>query len=211
MKIPGLYNENAIRQLLFLFTALLHIALLVFVVIPAGKKLMNDEPVAGIMKLVDVEEDIPPPPVIQRPPEVFTNTVEAVAETMIETDDVSDLIIILEPVYTEPLEIEYLSMGRISHNPELPEDEIRRATVYPPIAQRSGIEGTVYLELFIDAQGNIRNVSLIRETPEGRGFGEAAINAILSVQARGIQAVPAKADGRDVAVRYRYPITFRLR
>lgn len=213
MKLTGRYNESAIRRLLFLFTALLHIVLLVFVVIPAGKKIMNEEPIAGIMKLVDVEEELPPPPVIQRPPEVFTNTVEAVAENMIETDEVPDSTIVTESVYVQQVEIEYLAMGLVNQLPIMPEDEIRRAAVnlYPPIAMRSGISGTVYLEVFIDAQGNIRNVTLIRETPEDRGFGEAAINAILSVQAMGIKAVPGKVDGRDVAVRFRYPITFRLR
>ncbi|MDR0710707.1 MAG: energy transducer TonB, partial [Spirochaetaceae bacterium] len=70
-----------------------------------------------------------------------------------------------------------------------------------------GIEGVVYLELFVDAQGEIRQISILRETPEGRGFGQAAVNAF-----RGIRAdKPAKSNGQEVAVRFRYPVRFTIR
>jgi protein TonB len=71
---------------------------------------------------------------------------------------------------------------------------------------RSNIEGTVYLELFVDPQGVIRQISILKETPEGRGFGEAAVNAF-----KGIQGKPAESNGQIVAVRFRYPIRFTIR
>jgi protein TonB len=77
--------------------------------------------------------------------------------------------------------------------------------IYPRIAQLSNIEGIVYLDLFIDNQGYVREVRILREDPPGRGFGEAAVNAF-----RGIQGKPAEADGVPVAARFRYPIRFRL-
>ena len=128
-------------------------------------------------------------------------------QTMIETDTPPPPPVIA-PVqeYVEPEQIEYLPQHRITQVPVLPEDEIRRATVYPPIAQRSNIEGVVYLELFIDRQGNVQNVRILRENPPGRGFGEAAVRAF-----RGIRGKPAESDGVPVAVRYRYNINFTLR
>jgi protein TonB len=124
---------------------------------------------------------------------------------MIETDEVPDEVISdYVPVREE--QIEYLPMSRISVLPVLPEDQIRRATVYPPIALRSGIEGMVFLELFVDRQGEIRQISILRESPEGRGFGEAAVKAFT-----GIRGIPAQSNGENVAVRYRYPVRFTIR
>jgi outer membrane biosynthesis protein TonB len=65
----------------------------------------------------------------------------------------------------------------------------------------------VILELFIDREGLIRNIVVLKETPEGRGFAEAALKAF-----RGMKATrPAQANGEDVAVRYRWPFRFILR
>jgi protein TonB len=199
-----------IRFFIFLFACVVHALLLVFVVFRVGTAKQAEEVPASIMKLVDVREETPPPPPPppEKPPEIFQNTVEAVAETMVETDEVPDEAVSETVPYTEEREeqIEFLPMSRISELPVFPEDQIRAAIVYPPIARRSGIEGVVYLELFVDRQGEIRQISILRETPEGRGFGQAAVNAF-----KGIRGRPAKSNGQEVAVRYRYPVRFVLR
>ena len=205
-----LYREKRIRFFIFLGAAVLHAVLLLVVVLPAARQMLNEESVEPpVIRLVDIEEERPPPPPPpppERPPEIAADTIEAIAEFMIETDEVPDVVTVYEPVYVQEETIEYFSMGRIDREPQFPTDRILNAIVYPPIAQRSGIEGTVYLELFIDAQGTIRNISILRETPENRGFGEAAVNAF-----RDITVVPAESNGQKVAVRYRYPIRFSLR
>jgi len=102
---------------------------------------------------------------------------------------------------------EYLRRHQISALPLLPESEIARAIVYPRNARRLNIEGTVTLELFIDRQGTITDVRILRETPLDRGFGEAALNAF-----RGIRALrPAELNGEPVAVRFQYNLRFTLR
>jgi protein TonB len=78
--------------------------------------------------------------------------------------------------------------------------------VYPPIALRSGIEGRVILELFIDRTGQVQRITILQETPPGRGFGEAAVRAF-----EGQRCSPAEANGLPVSVRYRYPVSFRIR
>jgi protein TonB len=199
------------RFFVFLFAALLHILLLVFVVFRVETTEMEEEASANVMKLVDVRELSPPPappPPRERPPEIFQNTVEAVAETMIETDEVPDEVTIDIVPYVEEREeqIEFLPMNKISVLPVFPEDRIRNAIVYPPIALRSGMEGIVYLELFVDHQGEIRQISILKETPEGRGFGEAAVKAF-----QGIRGKPGEANGQQVAVRFRYPVRFTIK
>jgi protein TonB len=201
MNRAGLSNTAWIRPFSFALVAVLHILLLIFVVFRMETVIMPPEPAAGVMKLVDLQEQPPP----ERPPEMpQTNTSEAVAETMIETDEVPSPV--LSAPYAAQEQIDYLPQHRISQVPVLPEDEIRRATVYPSIALRSNIEGIVYLELFIDRQGNIRDVRILRENPVNRGFGEAAVNAF-----KGIRGKPAEANGVPVAVRFRYNISFTLK
>jgi protein TonB len=207
---PGAFREKQIRFFLFLAAAVLHGVLLFFVVFTVKEAPENEEPVANVMKLVDVREETPPPPPPppprEEPPEILQNTAEAVAETMVETEEVPEQTIVeTAPVYREET-IEYLPMNRISVLPVFPEDQIRRNTVYPPIALRSGIEGVVYLELFIDREGTIRQINILRENPTGRGFGEAAVNAF-----KGVGCKPAESNGQPVAVRFRYSIKFTIR
>jgi protein TonB len=208
---PGVFREKQIRFLLFLAAAVLHVVLLFFVVFSVKETPKSEEPAASIIKLVDVQEETPPPPPPPPPPpqespsEVPQNAVEAVAETMVETDEVPDQTVV-PPVPSGEGIIDYLPMNKISTLPVFPEDQIRRNTVYPPIALRSGIEGVVYLELFIDRQGNIRRINILRENPAGRGFGEAAVNAF-----KGVNSKPAESNGMPVAVRFRYSIKFTIR
>jgi protein TonB len=207
-------NENSSRLNFFLLAVLLHLCLLTFLVFPAAKNMSSEAPpTAVIINLVDIDEE-PPPIYREPPPELASNTVEAIAESIIEVDEVPDFIVIPGIIYTyETVEaraeapVEYLPMSKVSSLPVLPEELIRRNIVYPRIALSSGIEGIVYLELFIDAQGNIRSIEILRETPENRGFGDAAVNALNGVKA----TKPGEADGKSVAVKYRYPVRFTIR
>ena len=90
--------------------------------------------------------------------------------------------------------------------PVFPEDRILDALIYPSVAKRSGIQGRVVLDLFIDRLGAIRRIDILLEDPPGRGFGEAARKAF-----QGIVCEPAKANGQDVSARIRYPVGFKLR
>jgi protein TonB len=201
------FNMARLRLLIFAAVGALHIVLIFFVAFQMNVSEQVQPQQAAVMRLLDVSEVIPPPPPPEVMPEIIQTTTEAIAEHMIETDEVPQQIIVAQN-YAPPAEvINYLPQSRINVLPVLPEDEIVARMVYPPIAQRSGIEGTVRLELFIDRYGIIRDVRVLREDPEGRGFGEAALAAF-----RGINATaPAQADGQAVAVRFWYNLRFTLR
>lgn len=74
---------------------------------------------------------------------------------------------------------------------------------YPDEAKKAGIEGPVVMDLLIDDQGSVRQVSLIK----GPGFGlnEAALAAIKDFKFR-----PAKIKDQAVAVKIRYTYRFVL-
>ncbi|GHV26575.1 hypothetical protein AGMMS4952_06900 [Spirochaetia bacterium] len=204
-------RANLGRLIIFLVVAGLHAAVL-FVVINVDTTLMEAEPPATVMKLTDIEEEeplpLPPPPPPPEQMDIPSNAVEAIAENMIETDEVPDQtlvsgIIIPQRNYGQE---DYLPMHKISVAPVFSETEIKNRLVYPPIPLRAKIEGMVYLELFVDRNGQIRDITILKEDPPGRGFGEAAIKAF-----QGLQGTPAQANGASVAVRYRYPVRFAIR
>ncbi|MDR2052511.1 MAG: TonB family protein [Treponema sp.] len=204
-----------VRLVIFTVVAALHLVLILFFVIRVqGESLSGEEPVP-VMKILDLQEEVPPPPPPPPPvpPPDNPAAVETIAENMIETDEVPEDQVLVPPgsivtpgVPNQGEGEEYLSMGSISVPPVFAERDIRRNLVYPAIARRAGIEGLVYLELFIDSRGQVQRINVLRENPENRGFGEAAAAAF-----RGLSCKPAEANGRPAAVRYRYPVRFRLR
>lgn len=211
------YRLKPVRVCILIGVGALHAALLLFAAFRIENAVTPAKPAARIMKLVDVREYIAPPYIIppaerpprENPPETpRTNAEEPViAENVIETEEVPPPETAPAAEYITPGEIEYLSQNSVTRLPALPEDDILRATVYPPIALRSGIEGIVYLEILIDRGGIIRGVRVLRENPPGRGFAGAALNAF-----NGIRALrPAELNGAPAAVRYRYSVMFRIR
>jgi protein TonB len=214
MHEPRSSPANLRRLILFLAVAGIHVAFIFFFVINVDTTLMEADPPAAVMKLTDIEEEIPIfiPPAPPLPPEqmeVPSNAVEAIAENMIETDEVPDQTVVSGIIIPQRREYgteDYLPMHKISVAPVFSETEIKNRLVYPPIPLRAKQEGMVYLELFVDHNGQVRQITILRETPENRGFGDAAIKAF-----QGLQGTPAQANGAAVAVRYRYPVRFAIR
>ena len=101
-------------------------------------------------------------------------------------------------------EPDYVPQYEITDVPVIPVAQVLSRIEYPPLAARQGIEATVYVELYIDSHGAIRKVVVLKDP--GYGFAEAAVKAL-----QGVMTTPARANGRPVAVRFRYPIRFKLK
>jgi len=80
---------------------------------------------------------------------------------------------------------------------------IQGKVVYPEIARRAGIEGTVFVEVFIDEAGNVVQTFIVKGI--GAGCDEAAIKAIQETK-----FIPGRQQGKPVKVRMAVPIRFRL-
>jgi len=217
-------NENRTRLLLFAAVAAVHVVAILFVAFSTRIAVEQPRENARVMQLADFAEIVPappepvrlppPPPPPQNPPDEAV--VESIAETMLEVETVPDQTVVAPGTLSSapanvggngpPSMDDYLPQRMLSEVPRFNEREIQAALVFPPIALRSGIEGRVILELFIDANGLVRRVIILREEPDGRGFGEAAERAFV-----GRQGTPAMADGVPVSSRFRYPVSFRIR
>lgn len=194
MRVEALQKYKPLaRPLLFSIVIAVHVIVLICVRFSIKTAVQEEEPDAEIFKLVDVEEFVPPPPPVIEKKEVVVNSVKA-SENIQETEK--------EVVEIEE-EIDYVPQHKISVIPEIPTKTILSKIEYPKMAMKQGIEGVVYLELFIDENGNIRRVNVLKDP--GYGFAEAAIAAL-----DGITCKPALVNDKPVAVRFRYPIRFIL-
>ncbi len=213
------FLSGKFRVLAFLgLAALLHLAAFAWIRFPAHRASTPSAREASVFKLVDVEDYAPPQtrkspatalpaqapgetgePAVEEPservpPPAMAPTVSAAPAAEPETAT--------EP--SAPAESGYLPQQKISEIPKIPTADILSRVEYPPLALRRGIEGVVYLELYIDAEGRIQKAEVLKDP--GYGFAEAALKAL-----EGARCEPARANGRAVAVRYRYPVRFTLK
>lgn len=78
--------------------------------------------------------------------------------------------------------------------------------VYPPLAQRAGIQGVVWINALIDKDGKVRDVKIFKESNANAGFEEAAIEAAYKTTWK-----PAIANGQPIALWVTYKVEFVLR
>ena len=97
----------------------------------------------------------------------------------------------------------YMPQYSITELPVISENDARSRIVYPTLAAKQGIEATVYLDLYINSSGRIVHINILKDP--GYGFADAAVKALLNMV-----CTPAKIEGKPVAVRFRYPVHFRL-
>lgn len=194
MRVEALQKYKSLaRPILFSLVIAIHVVVLICVKFSISNAAPEEEKVAEIFKLVDVEEFVPPPPPVIEKKEVVINSVKS-SENIQETE--KEVVEVQE-------EIEYVPQHKISVVPEIPTKTILSRIEYPKMAMKQGIEGVVYLELFIDEAGNIRRVNVLKDP--GYGFADAAIAAL-----DGIACKPALMNDKPVAVRFRYPVRFVL-
>ncbi len=195
MRVEALQKYKPLaRPILFSLVIAIHVIVLICVKFSVSSAVQEEEKSAEIFKLVDVEEVVPPPPppVIEKK-EVVVNSVKT-SENIQETE--KEVVEVQE-------EIDYVPQHKISVIPEIPTKAILSKIEYPKMAMKQGIEGVVYLELFIDENGNIRRVNVLKDP--GYGFADAAIEAL-----EGVVCKPALVNDKPVAVRFRYPVRFVL-
>jgi protein TonB len=75
---------------------------------------------------------------------------------------------------------------------------------YPAIAKKAGIEGKVYVIAYVNENGGVDDVKVLKGI--GGGCDEAAIRAV-----RSTKFTPGKVKGAPVKVKVALPIVFKLK
>lgn len=76
--------------------------------------------------------------------------------------------------------------------------------VYPEMARRAGVEGTVVVQFVVDETGAVMEPKVLKGL--GAGLDELAVEAVKKVR-----FTPGRQRGKSVSVRMSVPIVFRLR
>ena len=82
-------------------------------------------------------------------------------------------------------------------------ESIKKNLVYPDLAVRAGVEGTVIVLAFVNKEGNVTQTSVLRGI--GGGCDEAAMDAVKKVRFK-----PGMQRGKPVNVKVSVPVKFRL-
>lgn len=80
------------------------------------------------------------------------------------------------------------------------------APIYPEMARVAGVQGDVWIQAYIDKNGNVKAVEILKASGANAGFEESAIAA-----ARQTTWTPAISNGQPVGVWVSYKIEFRLK
>lgn len=81
---------------------------------------------------------------------------------------------------------------------------IQEKIIYPEIAKRAGVEGKVIVKAFVDENGTVTKVEILKGI--GAGCDEAALNAVMITKFN-----PGKQRGNPVKVQVSIPIVFKLK
>ncbi len=107
--------------------------------------------------------------------------------------------------YTEDYEgEEYLAFAEEMPQPVGGLPAIYKLIKYPELAKNAGLQGKVYVLAFIDKDGSVEDVKVIKGI--GGGCDEATVNAI-----KQCKFIPGKAAGKNVKVKMSLQIQFKLK
>lgn len=163
-----------------------------------------------IVKVEDIEntrqENRPPPP--PRPP----IPVEAPSDDAIDDIDITSEIDFTKqqeapkpPAPKEEEEEEEQYFEVVEDPPTIIGglDAVRQHLVYPDLAIRAGVEGTVIVLAFVNKDGQVTGTQVLKGI--GGGCDEAAMDAVKKVSFK-----PGKQRGKPVNVKVSVPVRFRL-
>jgi protein TonB len=80
---------------------------------------------------------------------------------------------------------------------------IQKNIDYPELAKRAGVQGRVFVKAYVDEQGNVSKVDLIKGI--GAGCDESAMDAVKKTKFK-----PGKQRGKAVKVQVAIPVIFKL-
>lgn len=227
IELKRTYQKNMRNAMLLVFAAFFA----VFAIIGLVRMLMaSDVPVGQGIIIRDLSELGPPPSLAKREVQIkvqqeiaapkFTLP-EAVPDEEVTEDFVivsqEELAEITSPVLTEgdgggnvqfdiPIE-EYIptpdEFVAVEERPVKIQDAPLK---YPEIARKASIEGSVWVKVLVDKNGNVKDAIIAKESGANAGFEEAALEA-----AKLCKWKPAMQNKQPVALWVTYEIKFQLK
>lgn len=97
----------------------------------------------------------------------------------------------------------YLPFAQVMPQPVGGLEAIYKHIVYPEIAQKAGIEGKVYVLVYVNEKGGVDDVKVLKGI--GAGCNEAAVDGI-----KAVKFTPGKNNGAPVKTKLSLSINFKI-
>jgi protein TonB len=206
--------KNSKRTVAFVLVVIIHA--LFFWVLASGLGAKMVETVLGPVETKIIEElpeddkePPPPPPDIEQPPpyvpppEVSVDIQIDTASTTAISNATTERPVVQAPPPPPPP----VDKGPSTRTPPSTQGRGARITQpeYPPQSRRDGEEGSVQLRCLVKEDGRCSEVNVVKSS----GFDKLDAAAVKEVQ-RNWKFVPAKEDGKPVAMQHTFVVTFRL-
>jgi len=167
-------------------------------------------------------ETPPPPPEAPKTP-VLSDAIEIVDDDIIieedifiETEDDESFAVEIRDYIDyeeeEAVEEEEIPLAIVEEKPSfMGGDEntftkwVLERIVYPEVAKENGIQGRVVLSFIVDADGYVKNVTVLR------GIDPSIDKEAVRVVSSSPKWTPGRQRERNVKVRYNFPLNFQLR
>lgn len=123
-----------------------------------------------------------------------------------------DELVKLSPSYTDPSGIIIFNKAEVEPSFDGGRDAMRNYLndnlIYPKNAQDSELEGTVFVDFIIGADGMVRNAVVTNETQSNvdQSFRDESIRVVNAMP----KWIPGRQHGKAVNVKYSLPITFQM-
>lgn len=123
-----------------------------------------------------------------------------------------DELVKLSPTYTDPSGTLVYNKAEVEPSFDGGRDAMRNYLnnnlIYPKNAQDNGLEGTVFVDFIIGADGMVRNAVVTNETlaDVDQSFRDESIRVVNAMP----KWIPGRQHGKAVNVKYSLPITFQI-
>lgn len=109
------------------------------------------------------------------------------------------------PTSMPPMAAPSVTIYKLGDLDDRPTEKFAPAPLYPPQAERKGIEGKVFVRITLDTAGRVTQAELAGDSESNRIFGEQALDAV-----RRWRFKPGTKSGRPVPCRVVIPIDFTI-
>ena len=227
VNVKKYHNEN--KRVLFIEIGLIFALL---VVLAAFEYKTYDKDVSmltsDIQQIIEEEqipitmETPPPPPEMPKAP-VLSDAIEIVDDDItieedifIETEDDASFAVeirdYIEYSEEEDVEEEEIPLAIVEEKPSFMGGDENTFTkwvferiVYPEVAKENGVQGRVVLSFIVDADGYVKNVTVLR------GVDPSIDKEAVRVVSSSPRWKPGRQRDKAVRVRYNFPLNFQLR
>lgn len=182
------------------------------------QQVIEEEQIPITMETPPPPPEIPQAPVLSDAIEIVDDDITIEEDIIIDTEDDKDFAIEIRDYisYTaaqeEAVEEEEIPLAIVEEKPSfMGGDEntftkwVHERIVYPEVAKENGVQGRVVLSFIVDADGYVKNVTVLR------GVDPLIDKEAVRVVSSSPKWKPGRQRDKTVRVRYNFPINFQLR